>query len=103
MNVTHIDQIMINNTLSTETEFLDDSVYVSPTNNTYKQKGGQNVQPVHVSSSVPTGGFPPIYIMSKDDKIKQETSKNRQFGTIKSAISIKDILGKNIDDNNKQQ
>lgn len=47
-------------------------------------------------SNKPNGGFPPIYVMTETEIVKQQDTKNRQFATIKSAISIKDILGKTL-------
>lgn len=41
----------------------------------------------------PSGGFPPIYILTQKDKdIEKEQSKNRQIAARKTAISIRDIL-----------
>lgn len=48
-------------------------------------------------NNIATGGFLPIYIV--DDTIEDkdgnsELNKNREFQTIKTAVSIKDILSK---------
>lgn len=40
----------------------------------------------------PTGGFPPIYIVSSKEGKEELTTKNRQLASRKSSISIKDIL-----------
>jgi hypothetical protein len=39
----------------------------------------------------PNGGFPPIYLLSKND-IDKFTINKREFATVKNSISIKDIL-----------
>lgn len=45
------------------------------------------------STDKPSGGFPPIYILTQKDKdIEKDQSKNRQIAARKTAISIRDIL-----------
>ncbi len=45
------------------------------------------------STDRPSGGFPPIYILTQKDKdIEKDQSKNRQIAARKTAISIRDIL-----------
>lgn len=41
----------------------------------------------------PNGGFPPIYLCDIKDK-EQEASKNREYVTHASTVSIKDIMKK---------
>lgn len=40
----------------------------------------------------PTGGFPPIFIIDEVKEKEADKIKNRQLKSIKTAISIKDIL-----------
>lgn len=45
------------------------------------------------STDRPTGGFPPIYILTQKNKeLEIDKSKNRQIAARKTAISIRDIL-----------
>jgi len=50
------------------------------------QDGGANND-----KTMPTAGFPPIFICQKGDK-QQEEDKNRGFATKKTAVSIKEIM-----------
>ncbi len=96
--MTYIDKLMTNHFIGTESP---DFLLSHESEHHYGQKGGDsNNMPPNLPANVPNGGFPPIYIKTQDDA-KQTISKNRQFGTIKSAISIKDLLGKTIEATDK--
>ncbi len=44
-------------------------------------------------SSVPSGGFPPIFICTKEEKEREQSeTKARGYATSKSSVSIKKIL-----------
>jgi hypothetical protein len=46
------------------------------------------------TDSQPTGGFPPIYIVTRQVKEENTKSKSRELSTRTSAVSIMDILKK---------
>lgn len=46
------------------------------------------------TDSVPTGGFPPIYIVTKKANKEKTNTKSRELSTRSSAVSIMDILKK---------
>ncbi|VBB17998.1 hypothetical protein YASMINEVIRUS_461 [Yasminevirus sp. GU-2018] len=52
-------------------------------------KGGANESE---NADRPTGGFPPIFIITDQREKDAEKSKNRQLSSTKATISIKDIL-----------
>lgn len=82
MSNNYLDALMQNHALASDS----DSTTYSP------QKGGA----INTNIDVPTGGFPPIYMcdqVTKDD----ETTKNREYSSHKTAISIKDIMKKRRD------
>ena len=47
----------------------------------------------------PNGGFPPIYLCDNITIINENESKNRQYSSHKTSVSIKDILNKRRDIN----
>ena len=94
MEKLYIDNMMTNNypTLSSSEDI--NQFYKEETTNfdTYKinLKGGAKNESIQ---NVPTGGFPPIFIVDDVDDEKPFSS-NRELTTRKGAISIKDILAK---------
>jgi hypothetical protein len=85
-----INQIMINKLFDSDSDNM--LYHDSPKEKVQKegvQKGGMDN-----SHDRPTGGFPPIFIIDDKEAEKTEKTKNRELTTIRSAISIKDILGK---------
>ena len=56
-----------------------------------KQFGGGMMRDYNEIKDKPNGGFPPIYLLSKND-IEKFTINKREFATVKNSISIKDIL-----------
>lgn len=48
------------------------------------------------SNDFPNGGFPPIYLCDKNSIVADE-NKNREYSTVKTSVSIKDILSKRRD------
>ena len=102
----YIDKIMSNHVFHSESSedlsylYSDNYRDISQNSNKNdKQKGGRNndESPVLKSSNdgdVPTGGFPPIFIINAKEK-ETEQSKTRQLagpGKGKATVSIKDIL-----------
>lgn len=92
--MSYIDNLMTNHPLDTNES---DQLLSISSNINYDSIGGYNDNNNNGDSKVPNGGFPPIYLVSRENTEKEVASKNRQFGTVKSAISIKDLLGKKID------
>jgi hypothetical protein len=93
----YIDKIMTNHVYeSSESSdigylFSEDLEKVDRIEKMNKMKGGKQEK---IEETEPTGGFPPIYIIDKKTEQVIEQTKNRELSTIKSAISIKDILSK---------
>lgn len=96
---TFVDKIMTNHVFNSDSS--DDLAYLYSENDNVDNgvdnntiiKGGYREDPTaDTKVSVPTGGFPPIHIIEKTDIEEEEKSKNRELASIKSAVSIQDIL-----------
>ena len=92
---TYVDQIYSNHAFDSA-ESSEDLTYLYAPISTLK--GGAIEADVKSSStstststSRPTGGFPPVFIVSKKEK-ESEKTKNRQITVNTSSISIRDIL-----------
>lgn len=87
----YVDSLMVNNELITDSSFEDPNEYTNIKN----QKGGND----NINNSA-TGSFPPIYIMTSEQKEKNEKDKQRTSSgnKNKSAVSIKDIMKIRRDD-----
>lgn len=88
----YLDNLMINHSLTTEsvsTQSEDNIESKNKKKKKIKQKGGEenNLNIPYI----PHGGFPPLYIC---DQIKQEKeqTKEREYSTHKTSVSIKDIM-----------
>jgi hypothetical protein len=88
----YLDIISRNHELS---EFSSPS---TPTRNHFRdamivQAGGDLKNKKDMFKNTPTGCFPPIYKIKKEDKEKEKTTdKTRAFAQLKTALSIKDIM-----------
>jgi hypothetical protein len=56
----------------------------------YDMQGGSNDS--NDNKDRPTGGFPPIFILTNKEEVEQVKSKNRELVSNKATISIRDIL-----------
>lgn len=57
--------------------------------------GDSEVDEEEIDTTVtPTGGFPPIFVVTREKKEEIESSKSRELATRTSAVSITDILKK---------
>lgn len=85
----YVDKIMTNHIFNSESSEDMYHLYseVEPEEQPRYQKGGDPDN----QDDKPRGGFPPIFIVSKDDK-DEEKSKNRQLSSRKTSVSIRDIL-----------
>jgi len=93
---TYIDQIYSNHAFDSAESSEDLTYLYAPPTSTLK--GGAIEADVKMASTSiststdrPTGGFPPVYIISKKEK-ESEKTKNRQITVNTSSISIRDIL-----------
>jgi hypothetical protein len=86
------DIIMANHELYDSDSSEDLSYLYQEAVNT-QQTGGTNTikSKSNIVSSIPTGGFPPIFILD-DAMVENEKTKNRQFVNKNVGISIKNIL-----------
>lgn len=83
----YLDIISRNHELS---EFSSPS---TPTKNNFRQDGGDIKDKKDLLKNTPTGCFPPIYKIKKEDKEKEKNiDKTRAFAQVKTALSIKDIM-----------
>jgi hypothetical protein len=102
----HVDSIMANHAINTDSEDLyylyqgrddnrsdafEETIENTRNENTKSNRARSNKQ--HGGADdVPTGGFPPIFIIDGKEK-EDEKDKNRQLApTGKAMVSIKDIL-----------
>ena len=65
-----------------------------------KQNGGDPTKSNDILKNVPTGSFPPLFIMTPEEQEKEEKNKARLFSpsTNKTALSIKEIMQERRDD-----
>lgn len=57
--------------------------------------GNSEIDEEEIDTAVtPTGGFPPIFVVTREKKEEIESSKSRELATRTSAVSITDILKK---------
>lgn len=84
MENNYVDYLMANYPLETDSEY-------STRSESYIQTGGAD-------ENKPTGGFPSIYLCTKEELDENKTeitdTKKREISAPKSAISIRDILSK---------
>lgn len=80
----YIDKIMTNHIFNSESS--EDLYYLYSEKQNKTQIGGTND-----ISTEPRGGFPPIFIVNRDNKLIEKT-KNRELVLSKTSVSIKDIL-----------
>lgn len=76
-----------------EEEFKLDNIVI-------KQNGGDPNNKNDVLKNIPTGSFPPIFLMTPEEQEKEEQNKSRTFSaqTNKTALSIKEIMQERRDD-----
>lgn len=85
----YLDIISRNHELNSSSDFSE-----QPSAN-YQQIhiGGETKNKMELFKSTPTGCFPPIYRLKKEDKEKEKTTdKTRAFAQIKNSLSIKEIM-----------
>lgn len=65
-----------------------------------EQYGGDPKNKLDILKNVPTGSFPPIFLMTPEEQEKEEKNKARLFSasTNKTALSIKEIMQERRDD-----
>ena len=98
----YIDKIMSNHVFNSESS--EDLYYLySDENRDNKNKRSENKKTLfggadenktdhsNNTDDRPTGGFPPIYIITAKEK-EVDLTKNRQLAPSKATVSIKDIL-----------
>ena len=86
----YIDNLMTNHKLATSSDDHSDSFQ----DLIIKQAGGDPDSEKDRFKHIATGSFPPIYIMTREEKDLEEISKNRTFAAPnkKTALSIKEIM-----------
>lgn len=65
-----------------------------------KQSGGDPKNKNEVLKKMPTGSFPPLFMLTKEEIEKEEKNKARTFSapSNKTALSIKEIMQERRDD-----
>jgi hypothetical protein len=86
MNNNYLDNLLMNYPL--DSELSSDSIHNTQN---IKQKAGDKPN----LRNRPHGGFLPIYICTREDiKEEKEDNKLREYTTVKTAVSIQDIMQK---------
>lgn len=106
MPESYVDVIMKNYPLVTDSSINELSVMsskdIKPSKKTKKGKSkkSKKKQSGGASSSITQGSFPPLYIITAEEKQKEEENKNRTFGAPdkKSTVSIKEIMEQRRDE-----
>lgn len=99
----YLDKIMTNHVFNSESSedlehlYSEEDATVhdnsqSPKSNKIKRSMRGGAGESAENSDRPTGGFPPIFIITDQKEKDAEKSKNRQLSSTKATISIKDIL-----------
>jgi hypothetical protein len=98
MNNSRIDNFMINHEAISDSS--DDELDTNFRSKIIKQMGGD--PKIDMLKDAPTGSFPPIYFLSKEEKQKEEKIRDRSFSapSKKIALSIKEIMQERRDDKN---
>ena len=66
------------------------------------QTGGNSKKKEDIITHTPTGSFPPIYKINKEEYEKEKyESKERGFAQVKTALSIKEIMTNRRDTNSQ--
>ena len=85
MSNTYLDNLMQNNFLN---KYSSDEI-MTESSERKKHVGGFSEDKL---KKFPTGGFPPIYKCIREEIIKEEEKKDREFATKITAVSIKEIM-----------
>ncbi len=92
----YIDSLMKNHKLMSDSS---DDIPKTYNSVLITQKGGNPNDEKDKLKHVATGSFPPIYIMTKEDKLKEEEQeKTRGFTSKNTAVSIKEIMQERRED-----
>lgn len=95
---TYLDAIMTNYQMiensSDEQNYNFDNIVI-------KQNGGDPKNKSDILKNIPTGSFPPLFMMTQEEQEKEEQNKARTFSapTNKTALSIKEIMQERRDVN----
>jgi hypothetical protein len=93
---TYIDSLMTNHRLDSNSS---DDMYNAYNSVIIKQKGGNPNEENDRIKHTATGSFPPIYVMTKEEKKKEEeVEKTRGFTSKNTAVSIKEIMQERRED-----
>ena len=94
----YIDTLMTNHPLITDSS--SDAEYNNFNSVVIKQSGGNPNNKNDILKKIPTGSFPPLFMMTKDEQEIHEKNKARAFSapTNKTALSIKEIMQERRDD-----
>jgi hypothetical protein len=94
----YLNRIMVNHNLSSENSDQYDF-----NTNIIEQYGGDSTNKTDILKNIPTGSFPPLFVITqeeKNEKLNRDKIKERSFSTIKTAVSIKDIMKDRRGDDN---
>lgn len=98
MSNRYIDELMSNHPLISDSS--DDKLDEDYRKVIIKQSGGDSTDKTNMLKNMPSGSFPPLFIMTKEEIEKEEKNKARTFSTqsSKTALSIKEIMQDRRDD-----
>lgn len=92
----YVDSLMKNHELASDSS---DDLYNAYSSLVIKQRGGNPDDDGDKLKHTATGSFPPIYIMTAEEKKKEEEmEKTRGFTSKNTALSIKEIMQIRRDD-----
>lgn len=92
MSNSYLDNLMTNHPLISDSS--DDELSVDYRSTIIKQSGGDPKNKNDVIKKMPTGSFPPLFMLTKEEQEKEEKNKARTFSapSNKTALSIKEIM-----------
>lgn len=99
----YLDMLMTNNKLISDSSDRSDNEPHDFNSVVIKQSGGDPKNKSDVLKKVPTGSFPPLFLVTKEEKEKEEQNKARTFSAPSNmiALSIKAILQERRDETKK--
>lgn len=99
MSNRYIEELMTNHPLISDSS--DDKLSEDFKTVITKQNGGNSNDKNQMLKNMPSGSFPPLFILTKEEKEKEEKNKARTFSaqSSKTILSIKEIMQDRREDN----
>ena len=96
----YLDMMMTNHPLITDSSASDNENNYNFNSVVIKQGGGDPKNKNDILKKIPTGSFPPLFMITKEEQEKEEQNKARTFSapSNKTALSIKEIMQERRED-----